>query len=121
MTDDPRPTEQHFRCPNCKVPRFLAATSPSLRGTIRIKCPKCRKEVVFDLATGAVLSTRPLRTVERELRCGGVKCGRWFLAGVVISEGEGHVRLQCPKTECKRSNRFSCSTQQVEMVELPVG
>lgn len=120
MPNDPRPTEQHFHCPNCKVPRFLAAASRGLHGTLRIKCPKCRKEVVYALSTGAIITTQPLRTTERELRCGGVGCRRWFLAGVVITEGDGHVRLQCPKVECKRSNRFLCSPTSVETVELPV-
>lgn len=122
MTDAPtRPTEQHFRCPNCKVPRFLCATSRGLRGTLRVKCSKCRKEETYDLATGAILTTKPLRSTERELRCGGDQCRHWFLAGLVVTDGEGHVRIQCPKTECKRNNRFACSAGKVEMVELPVG
>lgn len=125
MTDiSNRPTEQHFRCPNCKVPRFLAATSRGLAGSLRIKCPKCRQQAIFDLATGGLLTVQPLRTQERELRCGAC---RWFLAGVIITSGSGSVRVQCPnrlktnERECKRNNRFACSAETVKVVELPVG
>lgn len=119
-----RPTEQHFRCPNCKVPRFLAATSHGMEGPFRIKCPKCRKEAIFDLATGELLTVQILRSQERELRCGAC---RWFLAGVIITSGTGTIRVQCPnrlktaERECKRNNRFVCSAETVKVVELPVG
>ena len=113
-----RPTEQHYRCPGCKVPRFLAAGGRALQGQLRIKCPKCRTTSVFDLATGAVLKSHPLRSQERELRCGGC---RWFVAGVVVTGGSGQVRVQCPKEKCKRANPFACSVEQIAVVELPVG
>lgn len=112
-----RPTERHYKCPCCKVPRFLAAAARTLEGQLRIKCPKCRKTTVFDLATGTVMASHPLRSQERELRCGSC---RWFVAGVVVTGGNGYVRVQCPK-ECKRANRYECSTEHIEVVELPVG
>lgn len=113
-----RPTEQHYKCPNCKVPRFLAAASRGLVGTLRIKCPKCRKSETFSLATGEVLKVQTVRAHERELRCGGCT---WFLAGVIITEGEGYVRVQCPKTECKRANPIKVKPETQTSVELPVG
>lgn len=122
MDDTSRPTERHYKCPNCKVPRFLAAAGRALYGTLRIKCPKCRKSVTFDLSTGEVVTVQVLRTQERELRCGSC---RWFLAGVVVEAGDGHVRVQCPNdihgNKCKRNNRFSCTAMEVQEVELPVG
>lgn len=116
--EDPRPTERHYRCPNCKVPRFLAAASRGIDGTLRIKCPKCRHESIFDLANGDVLASTPLRSQERELRCGGCT---WFLAGVTVAVGAGYVRLQCPQSNCKRQTRFACTATTTQAVEVPVG
>ncbi|MDP3911652.1 MAG: hypothetical protein Q8Q14_14800 [Gemmatimonadales bacterium] len=118
MSDhEPRPTERHHRCAHCKVPRFLAA-SRGCEGTLRIKCPKCRHEAVFVLHTGEQLSTVPARAQERELRCGGCT---WFIAGVHVTQGEGYVRVQCPRPECKRPNRFACSVTEASVIEVPVG
>lgn len=100
-----RPTERQLRCPHCKVPRFLGAASGTVTGTLRIPCPKCRADVVFDLASGATVAT-VLDGGERELRCG--KCVK-FLAGVVVTDGRGRVRVPCIETACKRDNPFEVS------------
>lgn len=123
VDDNARETEQHYRCPHCKnnfrmVPRFLAAASRGLVGTLRIKCPKCRHDSVFALETGAILSTVPPRSRERELRCGACS---WFVAGIHVTSGDGFVRAQCPVSECKRQNRFICSATEAKAIEVPIG
>ena len=109
------PTERQLRCPHCKVPRFLGAVSGAVTGTLRIPCPKCRADVVFDLASGTPVAS-VLDGAERELRCG--KCVK-FLAGVVVTAGRGRVRVPCVEAECKRDNPFDVACP-APRVSVPV-